>query len=47
MRGNDSEFENIANIVLVHPCELINSLIQFVDQTYCDYERSKFDKTQA
>ena len=47
LQGGDSEFETIANIALVDSCEWINSLIQFVDQTYRDYERAKFDKIKA
>ena len=47
LQGGDPEFQDVASFALVDSCEWVNSLIQFVDQTYCDYERAKFDKTKA
>ena len=37
----------LAKIALVDSCEWIHSLIQFIDQTYRDYEHAKFDKIRA
>ena len=45
--SNKSPFLPLAKIALVDSCEWTYSLIQFIDQTYRDYEHAKFDKSRA